>query len=62
MSDRQPWRIENPENVATAFDGAIEIAIRSKKLKVVTLVKWLSKRSVEKIQEEHRQAITGCHN
>ena len=39
------------------MDCAIEMAVPSKKLKAVALVKWLTKKSVEKIQEEHLQAI-----
>ena len=31
--------------------------MRSKKPKAVALVKWLTKKSVEKMQEEHQQAI-----
>ena len=38
------------------------MAVRSKKLKAVALVKWLSKEGVEKIQEEHQQAITDRDN
>ena len=33
------------------------MAVRSKKPKAVALVKWLTKKGVEKIQEEHQQAI-----
>ena len=28
----------------------------------VALVKWITKKGIEKIQEEHQQAITGCDN
>ena len=45
--------MKNPINL----DGSIEMAIRSKKPVAVALVKWLSKKDVEKIQEEHQQAI-----
>ena len=38
------------------------MTVRSKKLKAVALVKWLSKEGVEKIQEEHQQAITDRDN
>ena len=40
------------------LDGALEIAVRSNKPKAVALVKWLSKKGVEKIQDEHQRAIT----
>ena len=33
-----------------------------KKPKAVALIKWLSKKGAEKIQEEHQQAITGRDN
>ena len=33
------------------------MAVRSKKLKAVALVKWLTKKGIEKIKEEHQQAI-----
>ena len=44
------------------MDGSIEMAVRSKKPKAVALVKWLSKKGIEKIQEEHQQAITDRDN
>ena len=34
------------------------MAVRYKKTKAVVLAKCLTKKSVEKIQEEHQQAIT----
>ena len=37
--------------------GSVEMAIRSKKPKAVALVKWLTKKGIEKIQEENQQAI-----
>ena len=40
------------------MDSAIEIAVRSKKPKAVALVKWLTKKGKEKVQEEHQQPIT----
>ena len=38
------------------------MAVRSKKPKAVGLVKWLTKKGMEKKQEEHQQAITGSDN
>ena len=49
------------KNLHDAFvnlDSALEIAVRSRKPKAVALVKWLSKKGVEKIQDEHQRAIT----
>ena len=33
------------------------MAVRSKKPEAVALVKWLAKKAIEKIQEEHQQVI-----
>ena len=44
------------------MDSAIEIVVHSKKPRAVALVKWLTKKGVEKIKEEHQQAITGRDN
>ena len=44
------------------LDGSIKMIVRSKKPKAVALVKWLTKKGVEKIQEEHQQAITDHDN
>ena len=55
-------RAKIPHDVFIDLDSAIEIAVRSKKPKAVALVKWLTKKGVEKIQEDHQQAITGRDN
>ena len=55
-------RAKNLHDICINLDSAIEIAVRSKKPKAVTLVKWLTKKGVEKIQEEHKQAITDRDN
>ena len=47
-------RTKNPHEIFINLDGSIEMAVLSKKLKAVALVKWLSKKGVEKIQEEHQ--------
>ena len=44
----------NPHDAFVNLDGALEIAVRCNKPKAVALVKWLSKKGVEKIQEEHQ--------
>ena len=47
-------------NLHDAFvniDGALEIVVRSRKPKAVALVKWLTKKGVEKLQEDHQKAI-----
>ena len=43
---------KNPHDAFVNLDG--EIAVRSNKPKAVVLVKWLSKKGVEKIEEEHQ--------
>ena len=50
-------RTRNPHDIFINLNGSIEMAVESKKPKTVALVKWLSKKGVEKIQEEHQQAI-----
>ena len=46
-------RAKNSHDIFINLDSAIEIAVRSKKPWAVALVKWLTKKGVEKIQEEH---------
>ena len=53
-------RTKNSHDIFINFDSAIEIAVRSKKPKAVVLVKWLTKKGIEKIQEEDQQGIIGC--
>ena len=55
-------RTKNPLDIFINLDSAIEIAVRSKKPRAFALVKWLTKKGVEKIQKEHQQAITGRDN
>ena len=49
-------RTKNPHDIVINLDGSIEMAVRSKKTRAVTLVKWLTKKGMEKIQKE-QQAI-----
>ena len=53
-------RTKNYHDIFINLDSAIEIVVRSKKPKAVVLVKLLTKKGIEKIQEEDQQAITGC--
>jgi len=48
---------KNNTDCFVSFDGALEIAVRSRKHRAVALVKWLTRKGVEKINEEHQQAI-----
>ena len=50
---------KNPHDVFVNLDSALEIAVRSRKPKAVALVKWLVKKGVEKLQEEHQIQIEG---
>ena len=49
-------RTKKPHDIFINLDGSIEMVVRSKRPKAVALVKWLSKKGMEKI-EEHQQAI-----
>ena len=49
----------NPHDAFVNLDGALEIVVRSNKPKAVALVKWLVKKCVEKLQEEHQIQIEG---
>ena len=55
-------RTKYSHDIFINLESAIEIAVRSKKPKAVALVKCLTKKGIEKIHEEHQQAITGCDN
>ena len=48
---------KNPHDVFATLDGTIKIAARSKRPNAVTLVKWLTKKGVKKIQEGHQHVI-----
>ena len=48
---------KNPHDAFVNLDSALEIAVRSNKPKAVELVKWLAKKGVEKLQEEHQHDI-----
>ena len=52
-------RAKNPDDIFINLDSATETDVRSKKVKAVALVKWLIKKDVEKIQEDHQQAVIG---
>ena len=39
------------------LEGALEIVVRSRKPKAVELVKWLTRKGVERVVEEHQKAI-----
>ena len=54
-------RAKNPHYIFINMNSAIQMAVRSKKPKAVALVKWLTKKGVEKIQEDINkpsQAVT----
>ena len=48
---------ENPHDAFVDLEGALEIVVRSRKPKAVKLVKWLTRRGVEKVVEEHEKAM-----
>ena len=45
---------KNPHDAFVNLDSALEIAVRSRKPKAVALVKWLVKKGVKKLQQEHQ--------
>ena len=47
----------NPHDAFVNIDGALEMVVRSREPKAVALVKWLTKKGVEKLQEDHQKAI-----
>ena len=55
-------RTKNSDYIFINLDSAIQIAVRSNKPMAVALVKWLTKKGIEKIQEGHQQGITGRDN
>ena len=50
-------RYKNSTDIFLSIDGAIEVAVRSKKPMASELARWLARKGVEKIQEEHQLAI-----
>ena len=55
-------RTKNPHDISINLNGSIEMAIRSKKPKAFALVKWLTRKGIDKIQEKHQQVITDRDN
>ena len=47
----------NPHDAFVNIDGALEMVVRSRKPKAVALVKWLTKKGVEKLQEDRQKDI-----
>ena len=48
---------KNPHDAFVDLEAALEIVVRSKKPKAVELVKWLTRKGVEKVVEEKQLAI-----
>ena len=55
-------RAKNSHDIFINLYSATETAVRSKKVKAIALVKWFTKKGVEKIQEHYQQAIIGRDN
>ena len=47
----------NPHDAFVDLEAALEIVVRSRKPKAVELTKWLTRKGVEKVVEEHQKAI-----
>ena len=48
---------KNPHDAFVDLESALEIVVRSRKPKAVGLVKWLTRKGVEKIAQVHQKAI-----
>ena len=48
---------ENPHDAFVDLEAALGIVVRSRKPKAVELTKWLTRKGVEKVVEEHQKAI-----
>ena len=48
---------QNDHDAFVDLEAALEIVVRSRKPKAVELVKWLTRKGVEKYAEEHQRAI-----
>ena len=48
---------KNSHDAFVDLEAALEIVVRSKKPKAIELVKWLTRKGVEKVAEEHQKAI-----
>ena len=54
-------KVDHDHDTFVDLEGALEIVVRSRKPKAVELVKWLTRKGVEKIAEEHQKAIAEEH-
>ena len=48
---------KNPYDAFVDLDAALEIVVRSRNPKAIELAKWLTRKDVEKVAEEHQKAI-----
>ena len=48
---------KNSHDAFVDLDAALEIVVRSRKPKAVELTKWLTRKGVEKVGQEHKKAI-----
>ena len=52
-----PSQRRNDHDAFVDLEGALEIVVRSRKPKAVELTKWLTRKGVEKVSQEHQKAI-----
>ena len=52
-----PSQRQNDHDAVVDLEGALEIVVRSRKPKAVELMKWLTRKGVEKVAQEHQKAI-----
>ena len=48
---------ENPHDAFVDLEAALEIVVRSRKPKAVELTKWLTRKGIDKLVDEHQKAI-----
>ena len=48
---------QNDHDAFVDLEAALEIVVRSRKPGAVELVRWLTRKGVEKVVQEHQQAI-----
>jgi len=54
---RHPTQSQNDHDAFVDLEAALEIVVRSRKPKAVEIVKWLTRKGVEKVVEEKQKAM-----
>ena len=56
-SESIPLQRQNDHDAFVDLEGALEIVVRSRKPKAVKLVRWLVRKGMEKVTQEHQKAM-----